>query len=91
MCVCLHGYICKESESSSDRNQWCAGRRTVVRGGAWAAGRAEIDGEQRQREAAAADVQPRPAHGALRRQRPLSGRHDRPLRSATLVFITYCN
>ncbi|XP_044964296.1 uncharacterized protein LOC123424668 isoform X3 [Hordeum vulgare subsp. vulgare] len=57
-----------------------AGRRAVVRGGAGAVGQAELDGEQRPRQAGAADVHPRPAHGALRHQRALAHRHDRPLR-----------
>ena len=56
------------------------GRRAFVRGGAGAAGRAELEEEQRGREAAGALLQPGPAEQDLRRQRALAGRHDRPLR-----------
>ncbi|KAL5678888.1 hypothetical protein ACJX0J_015019, partial [Zea mays] len=56
-----------------------AGRRAVVRCGAWSAGRAEVDGQQRQREAAGALLQPGPAEPDVRRQRAVAGRHDRPL------------
>ena len=53
-----------------------AGWRAVVRRGAREAGRAELDVDQRRREAAAAVVQPGPADVAFRREQPVTDRHD---------------